>query len=726
MRRLLSVFTMLLVTVLGVQAQSYDTVSIKDIQEVPQADLGNCQQESSLVGDTVVIKATVVMDGDLSRIQGPESRNVWVQDGKGPWSGIDVFGFTNPTSPVDIQNLVAGDSVMITGYIDEFEGETEIIPLTGNNVESVYLISQNNPVHNTDITVDVLNDQNQNNNLTTGEQWEGRFVTIRDATVVSVQNFGNSRVSFDIQGPNGGRMNVSDQFLAQRTQQNDSLGSFNPPTVGTSVDSIKGVITHALNDCPGADSRGYELNPFDSTHYNYGPAPPNITGIDVNPLVPSNSEQANIKAEITDRNGIQSATLYYAVGIQNNNYNQVSMNNISGDTYEAAIPAQNNNTWVKYYVQAKDQNGMENTVPNVPNDDQPEVYKVKNSSLTIYDIQFTPFMGAPYFSDASVYEGENVTVEGVVTSTTSGEANNINAVFIQQKDQLTYGGIQLTQNASLSNFEVNDRVKVSGQVEESFGMTILSGVTIESRMGKDSVNAVDVNPANFSSSQVSMDNEPYEGMLVNLSSDTSQLYVVDTNPDAPSNFGEYRVGTDTFDPNSGARVLAGRNTNNVFSSNNVSYINSEQWASQAGQLNVKSKPVARGNSMDSLKGVLVYSFSNYKVLPRSNDDFYNYSDSVEDEGGGSGFANTEVDGDFQVYPNPTDGNIQLNLADKNLTGSVDLAVISMTGNVVHRERMTGNATTKTLDLQTADPGVYLIQLREQATGNTYQSRILVR
>ncbi len=730
MKRLASFLVMVLVSISGIFAQSYDTVSIEKIQKVPQGDLANCEEESKMAGDTVVIKATVVMDGDLSRIQGAESRNIWVQQGKGPWSGIDIFGFSDPTSPVDIQNLVAGDSVMITGEITEFDGETEIIPLTGNNVQSVHLIGQGQPVQNKDLTVDVLNDQNRKNKLTTGEKWEGSFVTIKNATVVSVQNFTGDRYSFDIKGPNGGRMNVSDQFLAQRTPQNDTAGNFQPPSVGTSIDSIKGVITHALNDCPGASSRGYELNPFDSSHYNYGAAPPTISDISVNPLVPDNNEQATVSATITDVNGVQEASLFYAAGINANNYTKVSMTNTSGDTYEGTIPGQNNITWVKFYVQAKDNQGLENTIPDVPNNSQPEVYKIKDNPLSIYDIQFTPFIDAPFFSDASVYQGKEITVEGVVTATNDGKKNNLNAIFIQEPNQSEYAGVQLTNkiNQLDSTLDAGEQIEVTGEVEENFGMTVLTNFKVNKRMGETQVNAPDVHPANFSSGQAGMDNEPYEGMLVNLTSDTSKLYVVDTNPDAPDNFGEYRVGVDTFDPNTGTRILAGRNTSNVFSSNNVSYINSEQWANSAGQLNVKSKPVAKGNSMDSLKGILVYSFSNYKALPRSNKDFYNYSDSVREDDDNQDTSSKvilEKETDLNVFPNPTEGKVTIQVNKNQLDGSMTISVIDMTGNVVHHEAMPANTKTSHLNLQEADAGVYVIRLRDQESGKTYQRRIMV-
>lgn len=712
-------------------AQQYDLVTIEDIQKVANSSLGNCDDGSPREGDTVRVQGTVVMDGDLSRIQGADSRNVWIQDGKGHWSGLDVFGFADETSPTDIQNLVSGDSIEVTGYIEEYQGETEIVPLTGTNANGVELLGQGT-VHNQTIPIGDLNDGNQNNNLTTGERWEGAFVTLEEATVVSVDYFsGGDRVSFVIEGQSGNRVNVSDQFLAQRLPQSEFDGNFQPPSVGTFVDSIKGIITHSKNNCPNNNGRGYELQPFDTSHYHYGPAPPTISGISNDPTVPTSSQSTTISATITDNNGVDSAWLYYAVGEGNSNYTKVGMTNASGNTYEADIPAQNDGALVKFYIEARDQDNpaMTNTIPNVPNDNAPEVLRVRDDGLTLYDLQYSPFVEAPYFNDESPYVDQEVTVTGLVTA--SMEEGNLGNVFIQEKGRLGWAGIQLTQGTNLSAVEVGQKIEVTGTVSEDFGMTTLTNINDITVVGNEEPDAVNVNPTNFSDGSLSTDNEPYEGMLVNLSVNNGQLYVVDTNADGPDdNFAEYRVGPDTLDPNNGTRVLAGRRSGGAFSSLNVSYVNSDLWEFDAGQMNVEAQPVEIGNSMDSLKGILIYSFGNYKILPRNNGDFYNYSDSIEDNGGGdtSTVVNRPQSENFKIYPNPAKREVTIEANGNDHQGTYELRLIGMKGNTVMTRENTAFEAGKPQTLQVGHlpEGAYILRGVDQQTGDHFSKQVLIR
>lgn len=719
---------MLMITLVWAKAQQYDLVTIEDIQKVSNSRLGNCDDAPSREGDTVRVRGTVVMDGNLSRIQGADSRNVWIQDGKGQWSGLDVFGFTDETSPIDIKNLVSGDSIEVTGVIEEFEGETEIVPLTGNNANGVQLLGQGT-VHNQTIPLSDLNDGNQNNNLTTGERWEGAFVTIEEATVVSVDKFsGGDRVSFVIEGQNGSRANVSDQFLVQRLPQSEFDGNFQPPSVGTFVDSIKGIITHSKNDCPNANGRGYEIQPFDTSHYNYGPAPPTISDISNNPLVPGANQTPTVSATITDNNGVDTAWVYYAVGEGNSNYTKMGMNNTSGNTYEATLPAQNNGALVKYYIEARDQDNpaMTNTIPNVPNNNAPEIYRVRNDGLSLYDIQYSPFIEAPFFNDQSPYNGEQVTVNGIVSA--SMEEGNLGNVFIQEKGRLGWAGVQLTQNTNLSNLEVGQEIEVTGTVSEEFGMTTITNVNDITVLGNKTPDAIDVDPTNFSTGTPGPDNEPYEGMLVNLSVDNGLLYVVDTNADGPdNNFGEYRVGPDSLDPNSGTRVLAGRREGGSFSSLNVSYVNSDLWEFEGGEMNVKSQPVSIGNSMDSLKGILVYTFGNYKILPRNNGDYYNYSDSVGSDSNTTNLINEKRQG-FKVFPNPTGNQVTIQTKDDNKHGQYDISLMGMKGaTVLNKENVRlSNRESQTIQVGHLPKGAYILRGVNQKTGAHFNQKVLIQ
>ncbi|RMG25229.1 MAG: hypothetical protein D6730_11265, partial [Bacteroidetes bacterium] len=419
-------------------------VKISDIQMVSQANLLACNDTASFFGDTVTTTGVVVMAGGLAQSAG--GRQIWIQDGTGPWSGIDVrFSGSDPTTPTDILDLQPGDSVKITGVVGRFRGETQLDPLP----DGVELLDAGKAVRWTPVGVGELNDANRTNILETGEQYEGVYVEIVNVTVSSVDFFSNNtRVSFNVQDADGNTMNISDRFLAQRLPPN---GTFTPPSVGTKYDTIRGVIAHSENGCTGQGGRGYEMFPFRAEDYVLGElSPPQIAGDSRNPLVPTSSEDANISASITDADGtVVSATLFYAVGIGEVTYQAVPMTSQGGDTWTAAIPntAYSDGNFVKYYICATDNDTLTACLPDVPaggNAGVPRFFVPRDNGPQIFDVQFTP-----YPDGNSAYINKEVTLTGVVTS--SAEADNLGTVHIQQTGNLTgWAGLQVVENSALA------------------------------------------------------------------------------------------------------------------------------------------------------------------------------------------------------------------------------------------------------------------------------------
>ena len=156
--------------------------------------LAACNDTANFIGDTVITFGTIVMDAlvptpgsggtDLvPNSQAAGGRNIWLQSGTGPFSGIDLFStgaVQDIQEGVDILDLVSGDSVKVTGIVDEFRGESELLPI---NIE---LIDVEAPVAFTTVNVSDLNDENQVNKLETGEQWEGVYVEFLDVSVSEI------------------------------------------------------------------------------------------------------------------------------------------------------------------------------------------------------------------------------------------------------------------------------------------------------------------------------------------------------------------------------------------------------------------------------------------------------------------------------------------------------------------------------------------------------------
>ena len=700
MKRILLLMTLGVIWMLGT---AQPVVTISQIQTVSPAALQNCVDSAAFMGQSVTVYGTVVMNGGIA--QSASGRQIWIQDSLGPWNGLDVrFGGGNvPTTPDDILNLVAGDSIMVTGLIEDFTGETQLNPT------SVTLIGPANmPVKANPVTVAELNNSTRINQLTTGEQWEGAYVEIYDVTVATVDFFsGGNRVSFFVQDAAGNQINISDRFLAQRLPANG--GTFVAPNVGTIYDTIRGVLAHSENGCTGGTGRGYEIFPFRAEDYvvQQGASAPQISGITRNPIVPTSSQDANIAANINDVDGtVASATIFYAVGVSNNNYLSTPMTSSGGSTWTGAIPstAYSDGDFVKYYVCATDNDNLTACFPDVPSGGNinPLFFTPRDNGLTIVDVQFTP-----YANGNSGYINQEVTVNGIVTAGAQG--NDLGYVYIQQPGQSAWAGISLNQNATLATLSRGDSVRARGTILESFGFTVMSVVDLQVlATGRTVPEGVSVSPSIFNTYDVAL-NEKYESMLVTLENPSGKgIYIVDENadaaePDTLPNFAEYRVGNDPFDA-AGCRVLAGRQTGSAFSSLNVSYVNSEFWANNDGVMNVDPCVVTLGDTMSSVTGIMHYSFSNMKLFPRNNADFENYSGANCPDGVlrlDAEAALTEV----KLFPNPAYDRVTVQYA-LSRPQTAEVRVFDLTGRLVVSQVLEGMTGETIFSVRNLPAGLY--------------------
>ncbi len=605
-----------------VKAQ-YPVVTIEDIQTVTQNALGNCDDQTFYLGDTVILRAKVVMDGNLavpSGVGNPNGhKNFWLQQGNGgAYKGIDIFNLSSVSVSEDPHNLIAGDSIEVIGVVDDYNGESELLPLAGS---SITLLGQGLPIYPVQVDIADLNDIERNNLLETGEQWEGAYVEIVGATVASLDFFsGGTRVSFNIEDQFGNLLGVSDRFLVQKLPGEG--GNFVAPNVGDQLDTIRGIIAHSKNNCPGFNGRGYELYPFQESDYVYGASAPRVFNIARTPLVPNSSQDVTVTADITDNDGvIVSASISYATGASGGSFSTVPMTFISGETYTATIPAQADGTLIRWYISATDDSAQVTQLPNNDPNTNTYLYRVRNNGLSIFDVQYTP-----YANGISPYQGESVSVEGVVTSSVnSADTGDLGYVYIQQENQLNFAGLWLQQGSTISQLERGQKVEVEGVVSENFGMTALTDIASVNVTGTGSINPLVLNPDSFSLYNGSTQ-EQYEGMLVRFENPSAgdRIYVVEQNADAvtSNNYAEYRVGTDIFNPNSGVRIIAGRSGGN--SSLYVSYVNDSLWVNN---LNVDPYIVDYGHSMQSVSGIFYYSFGSMKLLPRNNHDIVGYGDA---------------------------------------------------------------------------------------------------
>jgi PKD repeat protein len=200
-------------------------------------------------------------------------------------------------------------------------------------------------------------------------------------------------------------------------------------------------------------------------------------------------------------------------------------------------------------------------------------------SVSIYDVQFTADS-----SGDSPYDGEIVTVSGIVTATNmKGEADNI---FISHPDGGAWNGIYI-YNCGVENLNVGDEVEVTGLVDELYGQTIIMPDDDQITVNLLSTNNQVPEPVEITTLALSTE-EMYEGVLVKI----SNVEVTE----AESNFNEWLV----TDGSGNCQI-----DDNMF------------------HLSEIGETIEVGDTWNYICGVVDYSYSTFGLNPRFVNDFYN-------------------------------------------------------------------------------------------------------
>lgn len=737
MRKLLPLFLGLFMTSL-LSAQSYPLVTIQQINQV--IDLAACNDTSVYLGDTVRFRAHVVTDGGLSEVASSS-----VQGGNRPFiymidtamggvvdslSGIEVMGVYTDGSgnlqPIPgFTALFQGDKVEVTAVVEQYENNTQLTTL---DVNSVTLLTSGDLPSSAFVPKTLplgdLNDAQRVNNVQSGEYWQNSFVELQNVTVVQVIPFSGNRVSFNVADAAGNVINVSDRFLAQKTPSfstvnpnspSNGTGSFVAPSVGTFYSSLKGIVRHSGNGCTGGTGRGYEINPFDSTHYEVGASAPAIANVFHFPVIPTSSDSVLISADISDADGtIDTVQLFWSANgsTPTGSFSPVNMNLASGTTYEYYVPAQANNTLVRYYIRAVDNDGSAVVFPASPAAQaNPNFnhYAVRDNGLRIFDLQFSG-----NGTGSSVFVGQTVTVRGFITSARKG--CDLEYVYLQDPNDTIYAGIALIPNQDLDNVYRDQEIQVTGTIQETYGVTYLN---VDNYVGLN--NSQTIMPIAIDPSDPNLNMEMYEGMLVSYQNPNGgKIYITDAN----AGFAEYRVATDpTFGSSQSSRVIAGRQSGtSANSSLYVSLIADSNYVSNDGTLQVPAVITNTSMDMDAMHGILWYSFGNYKLMPRNNFDIVNLSTPL-DTNGCSVPTNVSIEevatAEVAIYPNPARSIFNIESAN----GTIEFRLMDLNGRVI----LSSNdaATQHEVNVANLVNGVYVLNTIETKTGASNSFKVVV-
>jgi hypothetical protein len=381
------------------------------------------------------------------------------------------------------------------------------------------------------------------------------------------------------------------------------------------------------------------------------------------------------------------------------------MTNTSGDTWDATIPAQNDSSIVDYFIRAVDDSGFVTLSPADTSRNR-FFYLVLDRPLTIQDVQFSPFG-----SGFSGYNSFPVTVRGIVTAdTTDIQGNQFGSTTVQvyiQNGAGPWSGINIMGTETILR-QRGDDVTVTGTVGENFGNTQITGINDTADIQLHSSGNALPDPELLSTATIGqkasgeIDAEQWEGVLVKF----ENISVTDANADGDPgpdegtggnrNFGDILVADTSV---TGTRIALQDGTHQYHN----------YWIED---LNNQPILISEGNTFEAIIGISWYAFSNYKLLPRKDDDFVGLATGTEEEVGLPG--NYEL---AQNFPNPFNPSTKIKYS-LPVGGYVTLKVFNLLGQevrtLINNEVLPAGSHEIIFDASDLPSGVYFYRIQTES------------
>lgn len=633
MKKLLIFFIGVLIEFSFAQS-NYPTYSIRDLQYQPEDSLAVGKDQSPKLGDTVTVIGVVMVspldDPNTSRkpIMWAGARwQTYLADtnySETEWAGINVI--QHDTSALGQSTyfdlLDTCQVVAITGRIEEFGSTYRQTQLAVLITQPVQILSIK-PFRPQPVLVNISEFATGTTpNLVTGEKYEGMYVEFRNV-ITSDQNLNNG--TFAINDENGNKIFIHDQS-GYFTLRAHKLRTWTPPINGTVLEYIRGVI--------GTGSQGYVLRPIYPNDYKVGQViPPAISNVRRDKHTVGPNESVTISSIIKDLDGqVSQAKIYYRVN--GGSLTEISMTPSSGDTlWTGIIPGYPDSSLVDYFIWAKDNAGNTQINP-VDTSRSRYFYLVLNRPLRIADVQY-----APFGNGLGGYVNYRVTISGIVTTDTSdlrGDGGSVPRRAYIQDGNGPWSGIWV---AGLAGDELRkgQDVTISGLIREINSHTAIDSVT---QLIVNSSNNPLPEPVLLTTGEIggktngTISAEKWEGVVIKFNNVTVTNTNADGNP-GPSGGGNSNFGEVLINDGTGNLRMETQEGPHPYHNN---------WSATLPPN--KTIGLNIGDRFSSLKGVLFYSFGNYKIVPRKDDDFEGYQTDVKAD---------HIPDHFELkqnYPNP--------------------------------------------------------------------------
>ncbi len=674
-KKVLPILSLVLLISSNVFAQIPE-VTLHDIQFQDSVSLvTNGDLPSPLLGDTITVTGLVMNPSYTGTVTTLNSGApaVYIQDTASTEFGGVLVRFPNGSSP-QFDAIDSGIVAKFTGVVTEFNVTTQLDLIEFDGSTIIDVKPRPEPIL---ITLEELSNLGTREGKILAEKWEGMLVEVRDVTVTEPGAIGTG--SFVIFNNNNTQVVVGNQSRYY-------IGT-PPPLAGTVLQHVRGYIQNRINF--GGQQNLMIIMPVFAEDVLVAQFPPAISSITRTPILVNGGQNVTVNATIQDPDGtVADAKLYYKVNSGATNI--LTMTNTGGNNWQAVIPGQTDSSLVDFYLKAEDNVGNVTTNPadTVKNK---YFYLVLNRDLTIQDVQYSPFG-----SGFSAYNNYEVSVRGIVTADTS----DINPVVYIQNGTGPWSGLRISGTEVLQRRRGDD-ITVTGTIGENFNVTMMTGIDAPGDIVINSTANTLPEPEALSTSvidQISngqLQAEQWESVLIKY----SDITVTDENADG--NEGPNGGGNGNF----GEMFVADASTSNTrveLQDGNHQYHNF--W-----DISLETQPirVRTGNMFDEMIGVLYFSFNQYKLIPRKDDDFIGFTVDVNDPTPVNSFELS------QNYPNPFNPSTQIRYSVASGT-MVSLKVYNVLGQevatLVNNFQNVGSYTVN-FDASKLASGIYLYQIK---------------
>ncbi|CAN5634493.1 hypothetical protein BH10BAC5_BH10BAC5_00990 [soil metagenome] len=719
----------------------FRAVTIQEVQFKSDDSLSVGKDRSNINGDSVTIVGRVVAPPTVSPshsdnrvlLRGTSSWTCYMQDtANGLYGGIVIRQGSRFTQTL-INQIDTGAIIRVKGYVGEFLG-TGLTSGSGSLTQialdtlaapvqiDILQASGKRPAPKLVNVSDFSNGDYPNGgtiNYVGGEKYEGMYVEFRNVTVGP--GTGN-RQPFSLLDANGNKIYMRDfsNFFSTSPSGDTLVPGYTNPQQGAFVNYIRGVIINANNEGAFGNQIPYAIVPIYPNDLSLGNAPPILSTPLRNPGVPTSSDSPVITVTATDPalNPLTVANVSLLYKFNGGAFTTLNMPLVTGNIYSGSIPPAANGTLVEYIIKATDNLGAVRLLPTDTSRSK-LFYVVRSSdSMSVQDVQYCPNNGGH-----SGFEGANVRgIEGICTADTSdirnfnyssagGTQTSPRRVIIQNGQGIN-SGIWLFGSPT-DIIRRGDRVRVKGVVEENFSVTRIN-LTSPTDLVVISTNNPLPTPEILTTSVLAnnkADGDPsvevWESVLVRINTPSSiscinagiGLACTTSQPLIDStfrrNFGEILV-KDVSNVDARIELQDGGHT---FTNN---------WDGVTAGKTLLTK----NDIVSFYQGILFFSFSNYKLVPRKNADF----GTVTFVGINSNNTILPQYSLSQNYPNPFNPVTQIRF-NMPVSGNTVLKVYDMVGKEVKtlvNQYMNAGSYNVDFDGSSFSSGVYFYRI--EATG----------